>query len=124
LGADSQASGFSPNSKIAASELAFQDVSIHPSGRDGYEFTGRIRNTSRKYTLHSVALRIVFYDCAQRSDDSTCKVIGERQETIYTAIPPGQERAFKEPVYIYADLLPVKGEFVWRYEVLATTSGR
>lgn len=109
---------------IAIAELAFEDVRIRPSALDGYEFVGRIRNASTKYTLHSVAIRIVFYDCAQRSDDSTCKPIGERQETIYTAIPPGEEGAFKEPIYIYGDVLKVRGDFVWRYEVLATTAGQ
>jgi len=109
---------------IAIEELEFRDVRIQPAFLDAYEFAGRIKNTSRKYTLRSVAVRIAFYDCVRKSDDSTCIRIGERREAIYTAIPPGEERAFKEPIYIYGDVLKVKGDLVWRYDVLATTSGR
>jgi len=119
LRADSQETGRTPNPKIPINEIAFQDVSIESSGVDEYTFAGRIRNKSKKYSLQSVDVRIVYYDCADKSDAGNCKVIGERRETIYIAIPPGQERAFKESVYIYADLLTVTGEFVWNYEALS-----
>jgi len=120
--ANVQAADRTANAKIAVTEVMLSDVRIRPSGFDGYEFTGRIRNTSRKNTLQGVAIRIVFYDCTKRSNDSTCELIGERRETIYTSIPPGEERAFNEPVYIYGDVLKVRGNLVWRYNVLSTKS--
>jgi len=120
LWADSQESGLTPNPKIPINELAFQDVSIQSSGIDEYKFAGRIRNKSKRYSLQSVDVRIVYYDCAERAAAGTCTVIGERNETIYLQIPPGQARPFNEPVYIYGDLLNVRGDFVWRYEVLST----
>lgn len=124
LFADGQQGDRSASTNIAKTELAFRDVAIQPSLQDGYVFAGRIENRSKRYSLRSVAIRLVFYDCADRSDTSTCGVIGERHETIYVTIAPGQEETFKEPIYVFGDLLKVKGEFVWRYEVLSIKAGR
>jgi len=116
--------GQTTNRGIALTELEFHDVQIRAACHDRYEFVGRIRNKSKEYSLQSVAVRILYYDCTDRLDAGTCEVIGERHETIYLTIPPGQETAFKEPIYVFGDLLKVRGEFVWRYEVLSIKAGR
>jgi len=107
LTASSPAEGLPDHTGMAITELEFRDVTIQPAPIDGYTFGGRIKNKSKHYTLQSVEIRIVFYDCATRLDAGTCKIIGER----------------KEPIYIYGDLLNVAGNFVWRYEVLSTQAG-
>jgi hypothetical protein len=101
------------NQRIGISELEFQDVNLQSSGFSGYEFVGRIKNNSKKHTLYSVEINL-----------RKCIIIGERKESIYLRIPPKQERDFKEPIYLYGDVLNIKGDLVWHYKVLSTRSDK
>jgi hypothetical protein len=112
------------NQRIGISELEFQDVNLQSSGFSGYEFVGRIKNNSKKHTLYSVEINLMFYDCVKKSGDRKCIIIGERKESIYLRIPPKQERDFKEPIYLYGDVLNIKGDLVWHYKVLSTRSDK
>jgi hypothetical protein len=112
------------NQRIGISELEFQDVNLQSSGFSGYEFVGRIKNNSKKHTLYSVEINVIFYDCVKKSGDRNCIIIGERKESIYLTIPPKQERDFKEPIYLYGDVLNPEGDLVWHYKVLSTRSDK
>jgi len=104
-------------------EVELQNMRLQPSGVDGYEFVGRIRNKSKKNTLRSLEINLIILDCVAISGERNCTIIGERKESIYLTVPPGQERGFKEAIYIYGDLLDPKGEVVWEVKVLSVKSG-
>jgi hypothetical protein len=110
------------NQRIPKSDIEFVGVNLKGSDSIGYEFVGRIKNKSEKFTLYSVEINLFILDCVKRSGDKHCTVIGERNESIYLTIPPMQEKAFREPIYIYGDLLNPKGELIWHYDVVSTNS--
>ena len=112
------------NQRIGISELEFQDVNLQSSGFNEYEFVGRIKNNSKKHTLYSVEINVIFYDCVKKSGDRKCIIIGERKESIYLTIPPTQERDFKEPIYLYGEVLNTEGDLVWHYKLLSTKSDK
>ena len=108
--------------KIGITEIEFQNVKIRRSDADGYELVGCIKNRSTKKTIHKVKIEIRFYDCLTKSGKETCIIIGERKESIYLTIAPNQKSEFKEPVYIYGDLLNSKGDLVWEYDIVSINS--
>ena len=76
---------------------------------------GRITNTSNKYTVKGVQLKLTFRDC-EKENKSNCIIVAEENENLYVSIPPKQARDFSESVYLYSDL-NIKGELVWDYKV-------
>ena len=111
-----------PKERIPAGELVFLDYKIQPSEFGGYEFVGRIKNTNAHYTLYSVEINVLLYDCLIEVDNRNCTIIGERIESIYLTIPPKQERDFKEPIYIYGDVFNPKGDLVLELKKISTRS--
>ena len=122
FGENQQTENVPPNSKMNRFEINFTDVKILPSEFGGYEFVGHIRNESTTRTILSIAVKIVFYDYMIHCDNKNIAVIGERTESIYLTIPPKQEKKFREPIYLYGDLLNLKGDLVWAYHVLSIRS--
>ena len=113
-----------PKQRIPPGELEFLDYKIQPSEFGGYEFVGRIKNTNAHYTLYSVEINVLFYDCLIGLGKRNCTILGERIESIYLTIPPKQERDFNEPIYIYGDVLDPKGDLVLELKVISTRSKR
>ncbi len=120
--------GSSPRAEVRSDqitnthEIQFHDVKIKRSESNGYKFVGRIQNNSGQNTIRSLKVQIKLLDCPHRLSKKNCILIGERIESIYLTIPPGQERRFKEPIYIYGDLLNLKGDLVWEFDVLSINS--
>jgi len=101
--------------RVSSSELIFEGVSLKSSYGSGYDMVGRITNTSTKYTVKGVQLKLTFRDC-DKEDQNKCIIIAEDDEYIYVEIPPRQARDFKESVYLYSDI-NVKGKLVWDYKI-------
>lgn len=101
--------------RVSPSELVFEDVELQSSYGDGFDMVGRITNTSGKYTVKGVQLKIIFRDCP-KAEKSNCVIVAEENEHLYVSIPPNQARDFKETVYLYPDL-NVRGKLVWDYKV-------
>lgn len=101
--------------RVTPSELIFEGVSLKSSYGSSYDIVGRITNTSNKYTVKGVQLKLTFRDC-EKENKSKCIIVAEENENLYVSIPPNQARDFSESVYLYSDL-NIKGELVWDYKV-------
>lgn len=106
-------------SRIATTELGFEDVNLKPV-YGNYRLAGRIKNNSSQFTLREVWLVITMQDCAGEGAGQRCVTIGESKDKLYLAIPPGQARDFEEPVYFTGGALRPKGKLEWAYGVTAT----
>ncbi|NMG42866.1 hypothetical protein GPA22_03830 [Aromatoleum toluvorans] len=103
-------------SRIAISELAFENVALKPE-YSGYKLSGRIMNNSTNYTLKQVKLVVTMQDCTGATGSQNCITIGESSEYLYLGIPPVQARDFEEPVYFAGRGLNPKGHLQWSYSV-------
>ncbi len=103
-------------SRIKNHELVFENVTLNPD-YSGYKIEGRIKNNSAKYTLKAVTLIVAMQDCTGEPRSQNCITIGESNETMYLAVPPGQARDFDESVYFSGGNLNPKGNLEWYYSV-------
>lgn len=102
--------------RIAASELAFDQIDLARSGR-GATLTGRVTNGSDRYRLREVALDLRLRDCpAPEMDPEACPTIGEASAITRPDVPPGQIRAFSAH-FVFANVPPVAGTLRWDWTV-------
>lgn len=106
--------------RIGNNEVELVDLVLQPGyGSGAYKLVGRLRNKSTQYALAELRLQITMRDC---SPTGTCEVVGESDERIYAAVPPGQARDLDESVR-FSGLQKARGEHVWDYR-LTETVGR
>ena len=66
------------------------------------ELTGKVRNSSTKYTLSGLTLKITIRDCpTKKSISKGCDIVGENEVYSRVTIPPGQVRSISEYVSFY-----------------------
>lgn len=101
--------------RIPNADVELADMQLSDAARGAKEISGRIRNHSQDSTLAELRIQISMEDCV----DSRCEVINQTEITVKPAIPPGQARDFREPVYFKAALAP-RGKTVLNYQVVST----
>lgn len=84
------------------------------------ELTGRVKNTSERFTLRQADLALTLYDCpvADAALDQ-CDIIGEDTAPARVLVPPGQVRTFTA-VFGFADQAQARGVLVRRQTVVET----
>lgn len=108
------------HSRIAPSELAFENVTLEPSYGD-YSLKGRVVNHSDHYALESVEVLVTMNDCPSMVYSRDCVAIGQDNTYIFANVPPGQARDFSDPV-IFSEPLDPKGRLVWNYSISQITA--
>lgn len=106
-------------SRIPIKQVVISDGRIGLQYGTTYHFTGRITNTSTKYTLTQMDLSVSAKDCTG-GNNPTCVVIGNAQETVFKDIPPLQARDFDESLYFHGDRVAPKGVLQWTYDITQT----
>lgn len=102
--------------RIAASELAFDQIDLARSGR-GATLTGRVINGSDRYRLREMAIDLQLRDCpAPETPLEACPTIGDASAIARPDVPPGQVRGFAAH-FVFADVPPVEGTLRWDWHV-------
>ncbi len=99
---------------IAAEQLALDNLHMTTAYGDSYYLAGRIRNLSDK-SLREFSVLVQALDCPQETDSADCLIIGEKNISIFTKVPPKQARDFRENVY-FGQIQPAH-VLVWRYQL-------
>ncbi len=99
---------------IAAKLLALENLHMSKSYGDSYYLAGRIRNQSDR-PLREFSILVQALDCPQAIDNANCIIIGEKNISVFSNVPPKQARDFKENVY-FGQLQPSQS-LVWRYQL-------
>ena len=97
---------------IKPSELIFEDFSLEPSYKALY-LVGRIQNTSPKYALTDLTIRVQIKDISPL--DQSGVIIGETSLHINETIPPNQARDIKELLSL-PEMKP-KRQLGWSYSI-------
>lgn len=100
--------------RITSSEIELDGLRLK-NGYSSTSFTlvGRLRNSSNRYTVSSVTLKVTFQDCSPNGD---CETVGENSIWIFESVPPGQARDFDESVYL-PNANSVRGRLQWNYVI-------
>jgi len=109
--------------RIAASEIAVENIAFRPTYRSSYDASGTIRNNSETYTLDGIRLEVTMRDCRGK-DKSTCVVIGKAATYAAVTVPPHEVRDFTASLYFGSDRVKPKGTLAWDYEITPVTAKR
>ena len=101
--------------RILRSQLELDSLELQPGYFLGsYTLIGRVRNRSSEYTLDNFRLKLIMRDCLSPDD---CEVVGEKEQSIYTTVPPGQARDIDD-IVSFSDLGEPRGTLQWDHEVI------
>lgn len=100
--------------KIAPSELSLEDIELNNSYSSSFNFTTRVKNNSKKYTVKWVEIKVTMKDISEK--DPKGVIVGEDTGTIYKDIPPRQARDASASIYMH-NMNP-KGRLEWSYEIV------
>jgi len=108
-----------PNTLISIKDIEFNNTQMyHPTNDDSYgviKITSNIKNNS-KYTLDSLTLMVLAYDCPSIIMSPNCEIIGQNEVHEYITVPPGQIREMESLVF-FSDIPLIKNNFKWTYKV-------
>lgn len=88
------------------SDVKLSEVKL--SLTSGGSFSGRIHNNSNDKALNNLALKLLISDC-EKSDESNCVVVGERDINLDTVVPSGQARDFMTGLNFYLSPIVIRG---------------
>lgn len=101
--------------RIAPTELQITNLALAPhTYGSSYRLTGRLKNTSSKYTVQKVILQITIKDCITPDN---CEIVGDTSVSIWGTVPPQQTRALNENAY-FTDLPAFRGKWKWTYAII------
>jgi hypothetical protein len=76
-----------------------------------WTLAGRLTNTSQRFRVTSVTLKIERRDCyADAPDPSGCVLQWQGSETVFVDIPPGEWREFSSAIWLHGGLSRTRGE--------------
>jgi hypothetical protein len=110
-------------SRIPASEVLVENVTITPTFRGSYNLSGSVRNNSDEYRLEGVTFKVTLRDCPT-DDKAKCASIGEATTYVPMNLSPKEARDFVGALYFGNDRIKPKGTFAWDFEVVAITGKR
>ncbi len=85
------------------------------------ELSGEARNNS-SYELTGINLVVKAFDCPTDSITADCVTIGQDNNvSIYIDVPPNQVRGISSAYVSLNDMPPIKGRFLWSYDITGTT---
>lgn len=87
---------------------------------DGYlsRVTGLATNTSDYQTIRRFEIKVLVYDCPDRTAEN-CAVVGDQAEELYVEIPPKQKRAFDTGIAFRGLPKLAPGKWSWSFFVAA-----
>ncbi len=100
--------------RIQAEQVQLSQMEVR-AGLNARSFVigGRLQSFAKNYTILSIELQATVKDCHQ----DVCEIVGQGTTVFPLEVPPSQSRDFS--VTIPFSVVPkVKGEAVWRYEIL------
>lgn len=104
-------------SRISASELRLEAVSLEDNGRS-LVLSGRVENLSENFVLRDMTLRVRLYDCpSSDSELNACEIVGDDEGIARATVPPGQVREFSA-IFYYPGLPDMRGEMRWQEDIL------
>lgn len=103
--------------RVAPSEVSLDDATLGPQYGSSYRLLARARNSSSLYTVRSIVVAITLRDCpTQTVGEENCEIVGEKAETVYVRIPPGQARDLDESIYFSPSPM-IHGRMSWSFSI-------
>ena len=101
------------------SSVTTQQLQLRGNGAP-WTLTGRLTNTSQRYHITSVTLKIERRDCyADAPDPSGCVVQWQGKETVFASIPAGEWREFSSAIWLHGSPPRTHGETRDSFEIVA-----
>jgi hypothetical protein len=99
--------------------VSAQQLQLNGSGAP-WTLTGRLTNTSQRYRISAVTLKIERRDCYPAAPDPTgCVVQWQGADTVFVSLPPGEWREFSSPIWLHGSLPRTHGETRDGFEITA-----
>lgn len=99
--------------RIPVGQVQLSQMNVRPGlNSRSFVVSGRLHNTSQKYSLLSATLQATLEDCRAVS----CEIIGQENVEIPLEIPPNQARDFSITIP-FPTMPQALGEPVWRYQI-------
>jgi hypothetical protein len=102
--------------RVPISELVLENVTLQPYV-GSYRIAGRMSNKSAQYTVRQVDIVVTVRDCTGEGAAKQCVTVGESNEILNLAIPPGEARDFAEAVRFHGSSPKLKGRLDWSYAI-------
>lgn len=99
--------------RLSARDLRFTDVRLSSPNGFSYDLVGKLENTSQRYEVDHVVLRVTFKDCTPAGE---CETVGKDDVWIYASVPPTGTREFKVPL-ITPEVKYMRDRMQWTYAV-------
>lgn len=99
---------------IRVEELELRDLTLNGL----QSLSAVVKNNSKLHDLDEIRINITAYDCPLGDPVNwvKCETIGQDDSYFWTDIPAGQVRKVEGSVFFGA-MPPIKGRFVWTYDV-------
>jgi hypothetical protein len=110
-------------SRIPASDVIVENVTITPTFRASYNLSGSVRNNSEQYRLEGLTFKVTLRDCAT-DDKAKCVNISEATTYVPVNLPPQEARDFVGALYFGNEAIKPKGTFAWDFELVAIKGKR
>ena len=80
--------------RIAPAEIQFDNLRLAPGySSESFRLLGRIKNTSPRFSLQDLRLKITMRDCIKPGE---CEIVGESTAWTFATVPSGQSRDIDE----------------------------
>jgi hypothetical protein len=109
--------------RIPASEISLENVTVRQTFDSSYELTGRLKNGSSTYQIQGITLKVKLRDCPV-GNAAQCVAAGEAEARAPVTVPPGQARNFTATMYLGKGQPEPKGTLAWDYEIASVTARR
>jgi hypothetical protein len=99
--------------RVTDTEVQLTELRLVP-GYGSYTLVGRLRNSSARFSIQSLQLRVTLRDCVSKNQ---CETIGQATPYLSLSVPPGQTRGVEERLY-FSSLPKIRGNLEWDYAVV------
>ena len=104
-------------SSLPAEDIVIENPVVTGSYAGGYRFNARMVNNNPSLELKESVVSITMLDCVD-DQESSCQVIGQREQRILISIPPGQARDVSRTIS-FGNAQPAN-TLRWQYQVTET----
>lgn len=104
-------------SSLPAEDIVIENPVITGSYAGGFRFNARMVNQNPSLELKESVVSITMLDCVDEQE-SSCQVIGQREQRILVRIPPGQARDISRTLS-FGNAKPAHS-LRWKYQITET----